>query len=136
MTTERFITELCGISGTDPDGIYIKGRKEGWLEAADEVSKDTQITRKIAARIIHMYLLKVLHVNDLDISGAKELKDLYDCRVCANHIAQAYMRGIMNAKDLKRDGGFLWFDLNSTDDDAEVIAQLSRLSSIADSSLI
>ena len=32
MTTERFITELCRISGTDPDGIYIKGRKEGWLD--------------------------------------------------------------------------------------------------------
>ena len=72
----------------------------------------------------------------LDISGAKDLRDLYDCRICANHIAQAYMRGIMNAKDLKRDGGFLWFDLNGTDDDAEVMAQLSRLSSIADSSLI
>ena len=136
MTTERFVIELCKVAGMESDGIFAKGRKDGWLEAEDEISKDRLLTRKNAARIFHMYLLKVLHVNDLDISGAKELRDLYDCRVCANHIAQAYMRGIMNAKELKCDGGFLWFDLNGTDDDEEVMAQLSRLSSIAACSLI
>ena len=136
MTTERFVIELCRITGMESDGIYAKGRKNGWLEAEDEISKDRPLTRKNAARIFHMYLLKVLHVNDIDISGAKDLRDLYDCRICANHIAQAYMRGIMNARELKRDGGFLWFDLNGTDDDEEVMAQLSRFSSIADCSLI
>ncbi len=136
MTTERFVIELCRITGMESDGIYANGRKNGWLEAEDEISKDRPLTRKKAARIFHMYLLKVLHVNDLDISGAKDLRDLYDCRICANHIAQAYMRGIMNARELKRDGGFLWFDLNGTDDDEEVMAQLSRFSSIADCSLI
>ena len=64
-----------------------------------------------------MYLLKVMKVSDLDISGAAALKDLYDCRVCANHVAQVYTRGIMDAKNIRRGGEFLWFDLNGTDDD-------------------
>ena len=34
-----------------------------------------------------------------DISKAYVLKDLFDCRVCANHIAQVYLRGIMEAEE-------------------------------------
>lgn len=127
MTTDEFLNLLCQKAGIESEGIYAKGRKEGWLEAEDEVFKDQPVTRKNVARICHMYLQKVMKVNDLDISGAKELKDLYDCRVCANHVAQVYMRGIMDAKNIKRDGEFLWFDLNGEDSDEVNIAIIDRL---------
>lgn len=117
MTTEEFIKEFCNKAGIGFDGVFERGRKEGWLEAEDELKKDQAITRKNAARICHMYLLKVMKVSDLDISGAAAIKDLYDCRVCANHVAQVYMRGIMDAKNIMHGGEFLWFDLNGTDDD-------------------
>ena len=127
MTTDDFIKELCNEAGIAFDGIYERGRKEGWLDAEDELFKDQAITRKNAARICHMYLLKVMKINDLDINGATALKDLYDCRVCANHIAQVYMRGIMDARNISRNGEFLWFDLNGEDDDltnSEIICRL------------
>ena len=127
MTTDEFLGELCQKAGMKSDGIYARGRIEGWLEAEDEVLKDRPVTRKNVARICHMYLQKVMKVNDLDISGAKELKDLYDCRVCANHIAQVYMRGIMDAKNIKRDGEFLWFDLNGEDNGEVNSAIIDRL---------
>lgn len=127
MTTEDFIRELCRKAGIEQAGVFGRGRKEGWLDAEDEVFKDKPITRKNAARICHMYLLKVSKINDLDICGAEKLKDLYDCRVCANHIAQVYLRGIMDARNIKRDGEFLWFDLNGEDDDAVNSAIIDRL---------
>ena len=78
MTTEGFVRELCIKAGMEQEGIFRRGRKEGWLEAEDEVFKDLPLTRKNAARICHMYLLKVMKVRDLDIRGAAKLRDLYD----------------------------------------------------------
>ena len=127
MTTGEFVKLLCEKAGIESEGVFGRGRKEGWLEAEDEVFKDQPVTRKNVARICHMYLQKVMKINDLDISKAQEIKDLYDCRVCANHVAQVYMRGIMDAKELKRDGGFLWFDLNGTDDRIKNSEILDRL---------
>lgn len=127
MNTEAFVKELCIKAEMEHDGIFKRGRIEGWLEAEDEVFKDRSITRKNVARICHMYLRKVMNVADLDINGANKLKDLYDCRTCANHIAQVYMRGIMDAKNIRREGEFLWFDLDGEDDDAYNSAVIDRL---------
>ena len=127
MTTDDFIKELCSEAGIDHAGVYIRGRSEGWLEAEDELFRKKPITRKNAARICHMYLLKVMNVRDLDIKGAEDLKDLYDCRACANHIAQVYLRGIMDAKNIMRGGEFLWFDLNGEDDEETNRNVISRM---------
>ena len=127
MNTEAFVKELCIKAEMEQEGIFARGREEGWLEAEDEVFKGRSITRKNVARICHMYLLKVMGISDLDISGASKLKDLYDCRVCANHIAQVYLRGIMDAKNIMRDGEFLWFDLNGEDDDEADREAIRRL---------
>jgi hypothetical protein len=127
MTTEAFVKELCIKAEMEQEGIFARGREEGWLEAEDEVFKDRSITRKNVARICHTYLLKVMNVRDLDINGANKIRDLYDCRVCANHIAQVYLRGIMDAKNIMRDGEFLWFDLDGEDDDAYNSAVIDRL---------
>ncbi len=56
------------------------------------------MTRGDLAKMIHLYIKNVKGINDLnDISKAAVLKDLYDCRVCVDHIAQVYLRGIMDA---------------------------------------
>ena len=39
-----------------------------------------------------------------DISPANVLADLYTCHTCVNHIAQIYLRGIMGAQTVERDG--------------------------------
>lgn len=52
--------------------------------------------RREAARILHEYIRDVLHEEDeTDISGAYILKDLFDCGECVQHVAQVYLKGIM-----------------------------------------
>jgi len=127
MTTEEFIRDLCAAAGEDTEGVFLRGRREGWLEAEDELFATRSIARKNIARILHMYLLKVKKKPDLkNIDPAHELKDLYDCRICANHVAQIYCRGIMHARNLMRDGQFLWFDLEGESDDNEASEFIRR----------
>ena len=59
----------------------------------------------IPGRIIHQFMKIELGVPDLpDISPANALADLYTCHTCVNHIAQVYLRGIMTAQTVERDG--------------------------------
>ena len=77
------------------------GHFRGWLEDSDERNPEAPLNHQTAARIIHMYLLIECGLPDLsDITPATALKDLYTCRVCANHIAQVYCRGIMGADEV------------------------------------
>lgn len=127
MTREKFIKRLLEIFGEDSGDVFSNGLENGWLEFEDKLYHEDEINRKNIARIIHMYLLKVKGISDLqDISKACELRDLYDCRVCANHIAQVYLRDIMSAKELSVNGGFLWFDLNVEDDTSAIEDYLIR----------
>lgn len=127
MTRLEFIQRLLEIFGEDNEDVFSNGLENGWLEFEDKLYRDDEITRKNIARIIHMYLLKEKGISDLkDISKAAELRDLYDCRVCANHVAQVYLRNIMSAKELSVNGGFLWFDLNGEDDSATIEDYLIR----------
>lgn len=128
MTREQFIYRLLEVFKKDTvEDVFSYGLENGWLEFEDKLYRDDVITRKNIARIIHMFLMKEMGVHDLqDISKAGELRDLYDCRVCANHVAQIYLRGIMGAKDISAKGGFLWFDLNGEDDDPAIEDYLIR----------
>lgn len=75
------------------------GHFRGWLEDSDERNSTAPLNRQTAARITHEFLRLELKIPDLaDISPATKLKDLYTCRVCANHIAQIYCHGIMGTK--------------------------------------
>ena len=77
------------------------GHFRGWLEDIDERHPESLLNRQTAARIIHQFMVVELHVPDIaDISAAEKLRDLYTCRVCANHIAQVYVRGIMGAEEV------------------------------------
>ena len=77
----------------------------GWLEDQDERFCDKSLNRQTAARIIHQFMKIELGVPDLrDISPANVLADLYTCHTCVNHIAQVYLRGIMEAQIIEKDG--------------------------------
>lgn len=79
------------------------GRDVGWLEEQDILWKDRMIERRNAARIIHEFLrLKCSEADENDWRKAEKLTDLYDCKACAKHVAQVYLKGIMPAKDKKR----------------------------------
>ena len=127
MTRGMFIGLLCQAFGDETEDVFSPGQDHGWLEYEDELYKDDPVSRKVMARIFHMYLLKEKGVNDLpDIRDAAELRDLYDCRVCANHVAQVYLRGIMDAKDLSAKGRFMWFDLDGEDEKTVIEEYIRR----------
>ena len=127
MTREQFIQRLLEVFSEETGDVFSKGLEKGWLEFEDKLYRDDDIARKNIARIIHMYLLKEKGIPDLqDISKAGELRDLYDCRICANQVAQIYLRGIMGAKELSENSVFLWFDLNGEDNPSSIEEYLLR----------
>lgn len=77
------------------------GRRQGWLENQDELYANSFIDKRTAARIIHQFMKTEMHISDLeDIRDAEILKDLYTCRICVNHVAQIYLRGIMEKEEV------------------------------------
>lgn len=55
------------------------------------------MTRKKIVGLIHDFLRTELQESDeMDSSPAYVLQDLFDCRVCAGHIIQIYVKGIMD----------------------------------------
>jgi len=83
ITEKEFIEKLTAGGGTNPSPA-------GCVE-------DT-LLRKEAARIVHNFLRMELQEADaVDGSPAYALQDLFDCRVCAGHIIQVYVKGIMDA---------------------------------------
>lgn len=76
------------------------GHVAGWLEDQDEVHPQASLDKRTAARITHQFMKIELHIPDEpDISKAEVLKDLYTCRVCANHVAQIFVKGIMDCDE-------------------------------------
>ena len=72
-------------------GYYL----EYFLDNYPPEKLELKLTKKICARILHEFMMNILGIPDVDWKKAGELKDIYDCRVCANAIAQVYERGIM-----------------------------------------
>ena len=85
---------------------------------------ELKLLKKTAARIIHEFMVNVLKWPDLDWGDSTKLKDIYDCRVCANAIAQTYLRGIILASKENVFGGNEVLDLSQG---REVIDKLMRL---------
>lgn len=74
------------------------------------LGKEDVLTRKRCAVIIHRYLQETLKEKDvINIERAYKIKDLFDCRICANHIAQVVLKGIMDVR--KYPGDILMFEL-------------------------
>ncbi len=99
ITREQFIRLLSGApEDKDCDLLLQEALEQRWIEPQDLTDSSATLKRIDAARIIHLYIREVRKTADLpDISGAEILKDLYDCRVCVNHIAQVFLRGYMDA---------------------------------------
>ena len=98
ITIKDFVTLL-----SQKDLTY--GHERGWLEDQDERFCDNFLDRRTAARILHRYMKIELGVPDLaDISAANVLADLYTCRACVNDVAQMFVRGIMESRQVERDG--------------------------------
>jgi len=101
VTTEEFVKALGEVyiskkSDAEVHNLCEFARQRGWLEEQDMLLWNRGIERRQAARIIHEFLRIEFLIPDLrDWSNAKKLKDLYDCRVCAKHVAQVVERGIM-----------------------------------------
>lgn len=75
------------------------GRKNGWLEESEVLFSGDCIKRKTCARIVHEFLKKEMNEPDEEnVDCALTLKDLYDCRICVNHIMQVYSKGIMESR--------------------------------------
>lgn len=111
MTVEQFIVCMWRsyIADTnaaydfDAEQILQYGWDKGWLEEQDVLWRDRFIERRNAARIVHEFLrLQCEEKDERDFRRAEILTDLYDCRACAKHVAQVYLKGIMPSKEEKR----------------------------------
>lgn len=99
LNKDKIIEMLVSFSGISKEELLQKGV----LETGDLSESFEEIDRRSAARILHNFMRIVLGIKDEpDISKAYVLKDLFDCRVCANHIAQVYLKGVM--KEVNIDG--------------------------------
>ena len=120
MTEKAFfdylIDEFVEKTGQDLPADNIGYYLEYFLDNYPPEKLELKLCRKICARIIHEFMINVLNIPDVDWKRAGELKDIYDCRVCANAIAQVYERGIM------AEAGEKVFGLNEivSDEDAKI----------------
>ena len=106
------------------DKIFQSCLDEGWIEQQDIENQDKTLDRRTAARILHEYMRRRLGIKDLeDITQAYELRDLFDCRVCANHIDQVYLRGIIEPVML---GEMKIFDVYGEVTENEIISYVNR----------
>lgn len=91
------------------------GRADGdvWQQSGEPIK------RRTAAGMIHQALLRAGEKDEESIEAAWQLKDLYTCRTCVNHIAQVYVKGIMTAWS----DGIFGIEEQITDREAEKILQ-------------
>ena len=109
ISIKKFIKLLASsypqVLPADLSNLLLYAHTRGWLEDQDERFCDKNLNRQTAARIFHQFMKIELGVPDLqDISAANVLADLYTCHTCVNHIAQVFLRGIMDAQFIERDG--------------------------------
>lgn len=99
ITIKEFAEKLTAGGGINPSpaDCVEYGLQRGWLESQDTASKEKAVLRKQAARIVHNFLrLELQEPDEIDGSPSYVLQDLFDCRVCAGHIIQVYVKGIMD----------------------------------------
>ena len=122
LNKDKFIEMLVSFSGISKEELLQKGV----LETGDLSETFEEIDRRSVSRILHNFMRIVLGIKDeSDISKAYVLKDLFDCRVCANHIAQVYLKGVMKEDNID---GLIIFDVYGkvTENDVEVWLEAVR----------
>lgn len=78
--------------------------------------------RKTVACVLRLYLVTVMHEQDEDWGECAAFKDIYECRVCANAIAQVCVKGYMKPVNAREFG----INLPLSDEEAEEIIELVR----------
>ena len=67
------------------------------IESNGDVYK-MPLRRNTMARVLHEFYKNVLKEKDLDWGDAGTFPDIYDCKVCANPLAQCYVRGLIKPR--------------------------------------
>ncbi len=123
---EKFIQQLTaggGISPSPADCVEY-GYQAGWLSAQDVLEKENPLLRKTAARILHEFLRREQkEADEVDGSPAYQLQDLFDCRICAGHIIQVYVKGIMDARNTEKEQKIFGTEEEVSEEEAEEILQ-------------
>ena len=105
---KQFSANIKSQTKSDINTVLHYGHLRGWLEDWDEHDSTRLLDKKSAARILHQFMkleLSIAEIADKETySKAEELRDLYLCRACANHIAHVYVYGIMEAEIIEANG--------------------------------
>ncbi|WP_092325600.1 hypothetical protein [Butyrivibrio sp. YAB3001] len=100
MTEKDFFDKLIEnyilCTGKDISAEQLGYYLEFFLDRYPDEKLNQKLTKKVAARMIHEFLKNVLKLSDMDWGAATALRDIYECRVCSNAIAQVYVRGIIS----------------------------------------
>lgn len=108
FTIADFVQMLWKQRGQTPTAskeLLHYGHIRGWLEDQDESFPDAVLDKRTAARILHQFMKLEAGIPDIEnIKDAEILQDLYTCRVCANHVAQVYLRQLMDAEEIENNG--------------------------------
>lgn len=129
ITTEQLTAIMLRAAGSfsafeeyDEDLYKERALNRGIITDYDIINWKNAVERRSAARIIHQTMYYELGERDEDDwSAAEALADLYSCNTCVNHIAQVYVKGIMQG----REEGL--FDLYSSMTRAEAAAVTARM---------
>ena len=98
MTTSGFLDRLMHDASA-----YLTGKKDAAFGRYIEdhipcLDPDSLLYRKEAAIAVYGMLREVMEIGDIEWGDAALLKDIYECKVCANAIAQVCARGIVIPK--------------------------------------
>ena len=99
MTTDSFVERILnGYETLNSHRLRASERAAAREFILADVPKDAVPevpTRKLAALILYRGLQRLTDESDEDWGNARNYKDIYDCRVCANAVAQLSVKGIM-----------------------------------------
>lgn len=108
VSVKQFVSDILRQYGKAEEDVISYGYHTGWLEDQDVTGKNQGLDRRTAARIIHQFMrYELKEQENIDISPAAKLQDLYDCRSCVMHVAQVYGKGIMDGM-LSPDGRLIF----------------------------
>jgi len=104
VTTCQFVTmiirsnfgEIAPTGKHWASGYLDKAKQLNVIADMDISNADVPLDRRIAARIGYDALVNIFGESDeIDVTVAERLGDLYACRSCVSYIAQIYTKGIM-----------------------------------------
>ena len=123
MTAREFVDSLWSVHDENQQTGITRCKMEDKLTRCEiedklkyvlsNIPANEELTRNQAAKILHTYMRDVLGIPDITdenvLHKATELRDLYDCRICAADIMQVYLHGMMDAGYVINETGMKMF---------------------------